>query len=824
MITRCLRRYLYGRIHRTPQRGRLKIESAHKTITRNTIVLMMCWFSSLFACEVQPGLSNQGSDSDFVFPREVGVDLTPKVEHIRLAWKTPIHTGFIKGGAATAAKLLQSGFEPAYGESASPLLSDGVLLVSWSQPSGDVTARLDSFKQRYFRDEARNQALQSSYFRIDADWHTLALDAETGETMWHRIEHSASLNFLSSKRGHNGITGAVRDGVYITITILGHVHAYDLATGKQRWAVTLKEWNQRAQAFKEAALAQRTMPQVGEAPFGRKRSGAIIVNGIAVVPDLSGGLVGLDVENGAVIWHTPDAMDDTASPRPWHHEGKTWLVCNRSNQGSHAIHLIDPRTGGIQWSHPTGINPGQLLMGEGYILLNQKRTVRKRVLLTAYRLEVDGLRELWHFTDHEAHGVQLRPDFGAHRKGVIHQGILFLRAGKGTVSIDMNTGGELHRVAESGSLPFIAEDKMYMQANASHSGRKAGLRLYQLGEGGQFAYLGEAPFQGFDFRQVTEYEHPLETPYAKGKIFMRGHTAIAALDLTVSDTPRAELTLNRVWAGFPQPLKGLMFTGKDGKQIVAGRLRPPALEELGIVSTSAYRKESWTSILFSERVVLGEAFTSDVEIGVFQFSWTANLSMDAAEGDQWNGTWSRQLPGWGETVTRTGKLHESSEGGHTKRGWPTGWLNDQPVTFFSDLPPGQHRAFLQIHGLIPEIPNVRKPQNMTICLDYDQDSVVAGIGGGFGFNQSYHEVDCSNLVVGENGIKGTAIVILNPDPWVEGDYINGGSLAGTLTLDITFGTENEEGIFPVRGDWSAEWGLKLRRSGKVSATIKNPSR
>lgn len=789
------------------------------SLTIFTLSLVICGCSLLTASEVEPGFTNQGSDSGFVFPREEGVDLTSKIEHLRLAWKNPIHTGIIKGGSGTVAGLLQDGIDPAYGESATPLLSNGVLLVSWSQPSGEVSGRLDSFSQRYFSNEDRNKAIQSTYLRIDADWHTVAIDADSGETLWHQIEPSASLNFVSAKRGHNGITGATGNGLYITMSILGNVYAYDIASGERRWSTTIDQWHSRAQAFKDEALAQRNMPQVGDAPFGHKRSGAIIADGVAVIPDLSGGLVGLQLDDGSQIWHTPAIIDDTASPRSWIHDGKTWLVCNGSNQGDRAIHLLDPLTGTKQWTHPTGNNPGQLLMGEGYLLLNTKKSVKKSVLVTAYRLGIDGLSKLWTFTDIKAHGLKLGPDFGAHRKGVIHQDVLYLRAGKGTVAIDMNTGKELHRVEESGSLPFIAEDMMYMQANASHSGRKAGLRLFQLEGDGRFSYLGEAAYQGFDFKQVTDYEHPLETPYGGGKIYMRGHQAIAALDLRVIDSPMAELQLGQMWAGFPEPLKALFFTGEDGQQLTASRLQPPAREQLGIVATSAYRKETWTSIVLKESVPFAKAFTSEAEIGMVQFSVNGTLTMEDADGDQWNGTWSRHFPGWDETVTFEGTVHDSSEGGYNRRGWPTGWLKDQPVTFFSDLPEGQERVVLQLHGFIPQSDSARK--NMTLCLDHDGERVVGGVGGGFSFNQSYHEIDTSDLVVTENGISGTAIVIINSDPWVAGDYQKGGSLAGRLTLDIQFAEPNDQGIYKARGDWSAEWGIELTRSGPIRGTITN---
>lgn len=325
-------------------------------------------------------------------------------------------------------------------------------------------------------------------------------------------------------------------------------------------------------------------------------------------------------------------------------------------------------------------------------------------------------------------------------------------------------------------------------------------------------------YSGLGVTQATSYQYPIETPYAGGKLYMRAKTQIIAIDLTKVTAPMAEIKLENVWAGFHRRVQAVVFADENGT-IRSGRLESPARKELGIVATPAHRRDAWMPLDLPTDAKLGAALRTKAVFGFVPFSWPAEVVMEAAEGDQWRGKWYRHFPGWEETVTYEGSVHETSEGGYDRRGWPTGWLEDQPVTFFSNLPEGQVRVFLQLRDFIP--PGVKGRQNMTLCLDHDGERVVAGIGGGFSFNQSYHEVDTSELVVTDKGITGSAIVILNSDPWVEGDYKNGGGLAGRVDLDITFGEPNDEGIYPVRGDWTVEWGLEMTRSGEVEATIKN---
>jgi outer membrane protein assembly factor BamB len=810
----------------------MPIAAAFKAFVRGGLryqLLLLLPLAAAGAGEVASSWTSHASDTYYAAAREAGIELTQTLEHVRIAWGTRMHTGFGKGGSGTALQMLEEGFDPAYGETGSPVLSDGVLLVSWSQPSGEVTADLATISERYFDDPAENAILQDNYFRIDADWHTVALDAATGAILWTRIQPSASMNFISTKREHNGISGAARDGLYVTITVLGHVFAYEIATGDLRWSTTIASWNELAEPHKQSMLQQRRLPTQTGGPFGTKRAGAIIVDDVAVVPDLRQGLVGLSTSDGSLLWTAADRLHNQATPTPWVHDGKTYLICNQAawHSGNY-IHLIDPINGATLWSHSTGYNPGQLLVGDDHLLLNDNNDRSADALLKCYHISTNGLAFRWQLADTDRNRVHIKKDFGAQRKGVIRDGVVYLLVGLGRsekgylVSFDLATGTVIHepdepRLGENQGMPFIAEDKFYVQMNSAHSGGRAGLMVYQLEDGGRFTYLGDVPYEGLGIKQLTDYLHPIETPYGSGKLYMRGHRQIVAIDLSVVTEPMADLTFHGAWAGFARPVRGVVFAEGD-HSLRNGHLESPPRLELGVIGTTAHRSDSWTQLHFPQGLTIGEAFATEAEFTFVVFSWPGTIRMNKAVGRQWTGTWSRHLPGWEETVAVSGTLHESSEGGYDQKGWPTGWLAHQPVTFFGPLPEGQQRIFLQLLEILPRHDGLK---NLTLSLDHNGERVVSGVGGAFSFNQAYHEVDASGLSVTADGISGTALIILNPDVWVPGDMHNGGSLAGYLSLDLTFGEPNAEGIYPVSGDWQAEWGIEITRTGPIHATLRH---
>ncbi|MCC5789348.1 MAG: PQQ-binding-like beta-propeller repeat protein [Opitutales bacterium] len=783
------------------------------------------------------GASLQASDwtyrtaHNYVIPQDENVELTPYGHLVRPLWSYEIHTGNNSTSSGPLVHILQQGFDPTYGETAAAVVVDGAYILSWSEATGDVYARQESLTDRYHGSDSSYEALKDTYYRIDANWNTIALDAATGEKLWQVSQPSASINFQSSKRSHNGIDPVAGNGIYVTQTVTGRVFAYDVATGETLWETTIPEWHERAEAFKAESLEKRNLPIVDDGPFGTLRPGGTMVADKVIIPNLRGGLIALDYKDGSELWSIEESiMNRQGNPRHWVHEGKTYLITHE-NTGDRAVYLIDPDDGSLLWTHETGHNPGKLIVGDDFVMLNPER--EDPGLLAAYRISLKGLERLWRFPDvrdgkaYQNH-VHLGGSRGPERKGLIEDGRLYIALGHPSKrpetrrigTFDIETGEELYRseytITNSVAAPTSYGDKIYWQITNT-SAENAGLYIYQKHEDGSIEQTGEARYRPLGAMLTTDYSYPTDRPFTQGLTFLRGRTNIMALDLTVPASGSADIKMKDAWAGFHRPVDGVLIANEN-REITSGRIEVPPRDELGVVGTSARRTDIWSHIEFEEGLTIGEAWETNAEVHLSIFSWEATIAMEEANGKEWRGQWTRSFAGWDETLTREGTLHEISEGGYSRRGWPTGWLEHQPVTFFSDLEEGQERVFLQIFGSLP-----RKGgdfQNMTLCLDHDGEKVVSAVAGGFRFNQSYHEVETSGLKVTDEGITGTAYVILNGDPWLrDPDWKNGGSLLGKLTLDVQFGEADDEGVYPISGDWSIEWGYAAEFSGDIVATL-----
>ncbi|MCC5844024.1 MAG: PQQ-binding-like beta-propeller repeat protein [Verrucomicrobia bacterium] len=768
---------------------------------------------------------------NYVVPQDENVELTPHGHLVRPLWSYEIHTGMNSSSSGPTLHILQQGFEPTYGETAAAVVVEGIYILSWSEATGDVSARQESLTDRYHGGDESYAALKDTYYRIDANWNTLALNADTGEKLWQVSQPSASINFQSSKRSHNGIDPVADNGLYVTLTVTGRVFAYEIATGELRWQTTIPEWHERAEAFKAEALEKRNLPIVDDGPFGTLRPGAAMVGDSVIIPDLRGGLIALNSSDGSELWRIEQSvMNRQGNPRRWAHGGKTYLITHE-NSGDRAVFLIDPDDGSVLWRHETGHNPGKLILGDDFVMLNPER--EDPGLLAAYRISLEGLERLWRFPD-EREGrayknhVHLGGSRGPERKGLIENGRLYIALGhpgkrpetRKLGVFDIVTGEELYRsdynITNSVAAPTSYNDKIYWQITNT-SAENAGLYIYQKHEDGSLERTGEARYRPLGSMLTTDYSYPTDRPFTAGRTFLRGRTNIVALDLTVPPPGSADLQLKNAWAGFHRPVEGVLI-GNESREITSGRIEVPPRDELGVVGTTARRTDVWSHIEFEEGLKLGGAWETGAEVHMSVFSWPARIVMEEAEGREWRGKWTRSFPGWEETLTREGSFHESSEGGYPRRGWPTGWLEHQPVTFFSELEEGQERVFLQIFGSLPR--EGGDFQNMTLCLDHDGEKVVSAVAGGFRYNQSYHEVDASGLTVTAGGITGTARIILNGDPWMrDPDWKNGGSLMGLLTVDARFGEANGDGIYPVSGDWTLEWGIAGEQTGKIRASL-----
>jgi outer membrane protein assembly factor BamB len=797
-----------------------------KGLSMLTVLLTVVFAASLTPAAGPPSdWSSFAGDGDFV-PARQGLELTDDLVNIRMAWKNATHTGTGKAGGGTALEVQRAGFEPAYGQVSNLIVGDGVVFCSWSQPSGDVTAPRESINERYY-DQHELTALKNGFFRIDADWRTMAMDAETGETLWEAREESASIHFLSTKRGHSGISGAYGDGMYVTVTVLGEVFAYDADNGERRWKKTLEKRHDWAEEWKAEHLKKRRMPHARD--IGR--SGAVIAAGVVVVPDLAGGMLGLDPETGDELWHVPDALKSWATPQPWEHEGKTWLLCNGPGDSkiTSVVRLVDPETGEVAWAHKSGSNRSCLIFGERYLVLDVPGHPSGRDedwhethgIYAAYRLSPEGLTEAWRFEDAPQNIV----DYRAGNKAAIRDGVLYAITGKRKSGhrrlrgYDVTTGKLLDEAPVTSNIlsqPAPVEDKLFIVKDGAHSGAFAGLVLYQLEDDGRrVRRFGNISYKNSGIERIGGYSFLKTTPYYDGRLFMRGLMGIYGLDLREVTDPMARLELEGAWAGSPVPVRCRLFANEDG-MVQTAKARPPAASDLGVVHSTGRRWDGWTHMRLHDDLSITRGGSAKATLDMISHSWDVEISLGRENGE-WTGTWERTIPALDHKPTMKGKI-DNAESGYDARVYPTGWLKHQPITKMGDLPEGHRRLIMTLPGVLPKGDRAEHRSRLVLCLDHDGENFVSGVGGAFSYNQAWHEVDVSGLEMTDDGFEGELIVIVNPDPWWAPNVEEGTAIVGRAEIDATFGEADENGLREVNGTWSVNWGEPLNRFGRIIIT------
>lgn len=775
----------------------------------------------------------------YVAPVE-GIDLAEDLLDTRLAWFNPIDTGVGKtSGGGFLDSISRGATAPSYGGIADPIVADGKVFVHFTRSSGEAVAPRDSIQHRYYREKVKAK-LPDSVFTIAADDVTACLDAETGELLWETVEKDTTLNFLTDKRGLNGMSGTYQDGVFYAMGLLGRVYAYNAADGKKLWEVKAEPWHAYAEKVKAKYIAEKKLPEMRDAPFTRIRYGMVTVKDLVIAPDVRGGLIGLDAKTGEERWRTPDLVMKNVVPELVTLSGKTYLLTltykGRNESPGTLVKLVDPANGKVLWETKSGYNPSTppvgMAGGAPYVLLNtridptreeQKKGMQKgEGLFAAYRVGLDGLEEAWRFEDKPEYIVRVKPDNGAFRKHAIRDGVLYMKMGSKKVkdyirSFDLATGKELDvakkRSGGAGGTPFLAEDKMYVSTDQGHSWSAVGLDVYQLQGKGEFEFIGQVRMPSFGVFAITGYQTPLETPYYKGRFYFRTAPGVAAIDMRYDPKAAfAMLQLDGAWAGYPKPLP-VRLNFDDKGTILNGKVLTPTHSELGMVFGTARRNDSPDPI-----TVLGPAQVQNGKLNTtlgFSFNaWHWPCQIEATfKDDTADGTWTRTIPGLAKPIEIEGKLQ--GRGGLTARVYHTPWLKDRPWTKLSDLPEGQRRIKLYLHDALPK---GEQRKGFTIMLDYEGERVVAGVGGAYNYNQGWHEIDPSGLRVADGKLTGTMTVIVNPDPWMFPNTEAKSAMAGELTVDATLG-EGEDA--PMEGTFKATWGIPLTRTGPITGTAKN---
>ncbi|MCC5788844.1 MAG: PQQ-binding-like beta-propeller repeat protein [Opitutales bacterium] len=300
---------------------------------------------------------------------------------------------------------------------ASPVTGEGKIFHYFYRPTGTVYDRPRARSLGLSQEELRAQAqplegnLVSAHERwlVAATDNLVAIDQETGETVWQTELTDRGLNYGFFGKGAGGPTPVYHDGMVMAFGTSAQVFGVDAQTGEVRWTYDVQPRHRRHMQYLEAALEGRSMA----ARFNRDMLTALVaVDGMVIVNDqrwhrvdTDGGTtyhydefntyVALDVHTGEVRWEVPGVGAGGSNPKLVELDGKTYILA----VGLFHLTLLEPDTGEKIWQSDHGHHSPTCVFNIGvsneYVIMAARAEGSRDRSLNGYKLSLNGLEELW---------------------------------------------------------------------------------------------------------------------------------------------------------------------------------------------------------------------------------------------------------------------------------------------------------------------------------------------------------------------------------------------------------------------------------------------
>ncbi|MCH8476074.1 MAG: PQQ-like beta-propeller repeat protein [Opitutales bacterium] len=355
----------------------------------------------------------------------------------------------------------------------SPVTGEGKVFHFFYRPTGDVydrpRARALGMSQQELRTQAPEELgnLVSGHERwlVAATDNLIAIDQETGQTLWQTELTDRGLNFAFFGKGAGGPTPVYHDGMVAAFGTSGKVFGVDAGTGEVRWTYEVEPRHSRHQQYLEAALQERSMA----ARFNRDMLTALVaIDGMVIVNDQrwhrvdtdSGTTyhydefntyIALDVHTGEVRWTVPEVGSGGSNPKLVELNGKTYILA----VGLFNLTLIDPDNGQTIWQSDSGHQSPTCVFNMGvsseYVVKAAREEGSRGRTLNGYALSIDGLEKLWSWGD-----------ISEYRSNILILGeVGYFHINERLRAFDVRTGETLTEVPvgnirPAGGNPFIA--------------------------------------------------------------------------------------------------------------------------------------------------------------------------------------------------------------------------------------------------------------------------------------------------------------------------------------------------------------------------------
>ena len=449
-------------------------------------------------------------------------ELVDSLADARLVWKSE---ATIPGAPGRSGGLVRKAMgvptTPVTGGGATPIIAEDRAFLRYAIPSGEVFDKkaMAALTERYGPDFENRAKI-----KVAADDVVLALDARTGEMVWKTTLENAGLNFQEHKQSQNNLTAAYHEGKVFAVGSTLRLYALDAGTGEVLWQSDLGGRHEEIERIKAEGMEAGWYR--GALSFRDFGFAPTIIDGKLIVSDGRKTLLAFDPATGERLWQKEGVVSNNATPVPWNHGGKAYLV---SIDGKQA-HVLDASDGSELYSVPTNLGKtaavvdGDLLAVREGAAEGDDDDEEGGGIWVGYRLSPEGAQRLYDIPAGE---------FSSYNVPVIEGGRLFL-SGRGVNGMyDSQTGKLLAKtggtgVANAGHLQW-ADGRLIVRPDGKH-----GTQTFAMFEAGKdsLKQLGDTWEPAHP--QTTSYGPYMFAPIVDGRLFVRGADAIYLYDLRKS--------------------------------------------------------------------------------------------------------------------------------------------------------------------------------------------------------------------------------------------------------------------------------------------------